>query len=153
MIQDLQTIFAHLMEPADQWQTSAFPLSALRKIFSVIMKDVSLMNPNATNVAHIRSDLMLCRDPFKNLTEDHICLRCTSIWRPLHSNEAAETMAVKTPTSNMQHNQRQWHTSCSYLITHQTPPLLSSKDNSCHFLLASELNHRCSLNPSSYSDT
>lgn len=55
------------------------------------------MNPNATNVAHIRSDLMLCR-VIKNLIEDHICQRC--VWRPLQSNEAAETMAVKTPTSN-----------------------------------------------------
>lgn len=61
------------MESADQWQTCSY-LSALRKIFlSVIMKEVSLMNPNATNVAHIRSDLMLCRDPFKSLIEDHIC--------------------------------------------------------------------------------
>lgn len=99
MIQDLQTIFAHLMQPADQWETCTFPLSALRMIFlGVIVKDVSLMNPNATNVAHVRSDLMLCRDSFEHLIEDHICQRC--VWRPLQSNEAAETMAVKTPTSN-----------------------------------------------------
>lgn len=73
MIQDLKIIFVHLMQPADQWQTCTFPLSALRRIFlGVIMKGVSLMNLNATNVARSRSDLMLCRDPFENLTENHI---------------------------------------------------------------------------------
>lgn len=136
MIQDLQTDYFCPSDGTCKFATGQICsyLSALRKIFlSVIMKEVSLINPNATNVAHIRSDLMLCRDPFKNLIEDHICQRCTGIWRPLQSNGAAETMAVQTPTSNTQHNQRQWHTGCRYLITHQTPPFLSSIDNSCHF--------------------
>lgn len=88
------------MQPADQRQNCTFPLSALRRIFlGVIMKEVSLMNPNAANVAHNSSDLMLCKDSFENLIEDHICQRC--VRRPLQSNEAAESMAAKTPSSTV----------------------------------------------------
>lgn len=52
-------------------------------------------------------------------------------WRSYLSEVCMETTAeqwscrnhgCKDPNIKQQHNQRQWCTSCSYLITHQTPP-------------------------------
>lgn len=131
MIQDLQTIFVHLMQPADQWHLSSVS-SENKEPWCYYQRSL----PNESERCwccsnQIRPDAGA--DSFEKLIEDYICQRC--VLRPLQSNEAAQTTAVKT-------NQRQWCTSCNYLITH--------KDNSCHFLLPSELTIAAHVNRSSY---